>query len=527
MFGDSSSEDEQEAQLRPAGCGVMQWHSGTEEAMFLYVERCVKKMGERATGDELVDTILRSVDDFCSKRHWMMHVGPEKAQHLVNAIRTVQRAPGSSLTFLELGSYCGYSSVLIARELRKMDSNSGVQSHLVCIEPYEEAVRYTQRMARLAGLDNYICILKTTVDDPNLPQLITSAARTITDTEPLRLDLVFIDHDKSRYLKDLVILEGLQAPHTTHSEILNLAPAAAPKQRRILCLHGHEQNSETLRKRLGGLPRKMKGSKFVFLDGPIILPPRESEVANSEDTEGKCLRSWWHRDADGQIDAASLQEVLRLVQSTWETDGPFDGILGFSMGGTLASQIVMWLPCPGLKFVICAGAPDHFSVLPEKLPTHLRSLHIWGTTDLAVDCSRSRSLRDKWSMRCLAPVTIEHGSGHCIPTQAVYLQQYCAFMEAAMEANDAPSLPVPPVASHSMAPVPLLRSGCVVVADNVLSFGVPLTEYLSHVRDPEGPYRSSEIHKETVEYSMVGVETDAPEEVNAMYEDGIEVSILK
>ena len=54
----------------------------------------------------------------------------------------------------------------------------------------------------------------------------------------------------------------------------------------------------------------------------------------------------------------------------------------------------------------------------------------------------------------------------------------------------------------------LLRSGSVVVADNVLSFGCPLEHYLSHVRaskEEGGLYSHSELHETLIEYADVRV----------------------
>ena len=173
------------------------------------------------------------------------------------------------------------------------------------------------------------------------------------------------------------------------------------------------------------------------------------------------------------------------------------------------------------------GAPDHPTVLAERLPQHLRSLHIWGTEDTAVDCSRSRSLRDKWIGHQNAPVTIEHGAGHCIPTQATYLSQYRDFMEAAIAATDAALPPASSLVEVAVtADMPLLRPGCVVVADNVLSFGVPLTDYLNHVRATGGPYVSSLLREGLVEYSAVqgAVERGAEDELML---DGVEISVLR
>lgn len=83
FLGDSDSDDgavEQEQllplddedsraaalQLRPAGSGVLAFHSGIEEAMLLFVERVA------TSGDP--KSVLLAVDNYCYSRHWMMHV---------------------------------------------------------------------------------------------------------------------------------------------------------------------------------------------------------------------------------------------------------------------------------------------------------------------------------------------------------------------------------------------------------------------------------------------------------------------
>ena len=74
----------------------------------------------------------------------------------------------------------------------------------------------------------------------------------------------------------------------------------------------------------------------------------------------------------------------------------------------------------------------------------------------------------------------------------------------------------------------LLRSGSVVVADNVLSFGAPLTEYLQYVRNPEGPFATSELFDGVVEYSEpVASDGTRIRNENENYVDGVEISVFR
>ena len=112
---------------RPAACGVMAFHNGTEEALLLYVERNAKR-GKPAT-------VLDAIDSFCYGRHWMMHCGDKKVKYLEKALQLGRSKTNSTVTSsdcsspansrllcLEIGSYCGYSAVKIASTFGSSDN---------------------------------------------------------------------------------------------------------------------------------------------------------------------------------------------------------------------------------------------------------------------------------------------------------------------------------------------------------------------------------------------------------------------
>ena len=126
MNTDLSSElcRQQLLSRRPRTCGVMAFHNGTEEALFLFIQRNAEK-GNAAS-------ILKAIDVFCYSRHWMMHCGDQKAQYLQRALflgkdrsycnsmkstdksGETHRKSSRGLICLEIGSYCGYSAIKIA-----------------------------------------------------------------------------------------------------------------------------------------------------------------------------------------------------------------------------------------------------------------------------------------------------------------------------------------------------------------------------------------------------------------------------
>lgn len=182
---DSEVGRQRALEVRPPGAGVLAFHNGVEEALLLHVEKTSKK------GD--VDDILRAVDIFCYSRHWMMHVGDFKGLVLRNILQRSPVVDGRgdlSLCAVELGSYCGYSTALIAKQLPVNVKLFTVENNLKC-------QKFTERMLRHAELISNVCIAES------IPEAIAA----IKQLE-LRIGFIFIDHDKSRYTSDLKLFEN-------------------------------------------------------------------------------------------------------------------------------------------------------------------------------------------------------------------------------------------------------------------------------------------------------------------------------
>ena len=132
------------------------------------------------------EIILNAIDSFCYSRHWMMHIGDVKAKILeVGVERTARKS-----NFVEIGSYCGYSAISLASKLSK--------GKLYCIEISPACVKWTQRMVDLANLtDKVEVLLGSSIEVlPYLKEKVES------------IDLLFLDHDKSKYLQDLLVFES-------------------------------------------------------------------------------------------------------------------------------------------------------------------------------------------------------------------------------------------------------------------------------------------------------------------------------
>ena len=128
--------------------------------------------------------IIDGINSFC-RSNWMMNLGDEKGEILKIFLKKYDPA-----TILEIGGYCGFSSLLFAYY-----SNSTIHS----IEPNEEFASVARRIHEHAGMAKRIVIHVGTVQTEG--HFIK---------EHGKFDMIFIDHWKELYLQDFLELEKLQ-----------------------------------------------------------------------------------------------------------------------------------------------------------------------------------------------------------------------------------------------------------------------------------------------------------------------------
>jgi catechol O-methyltransferase len=153
---------------------------GREEALAEHVTSTA------AEGD--LDDAIRTVDDFCYRRSFMINVGDEKGEILDTAIRRVQPR-----RLLELGTYCGYSALRTARVMPD-------DGRLYSIEFNAANAEIARRILDHAGVGDRVTVLVGTLGDGGHT---ISALEQEHGFDPGSLDFVFIDHAKEQYLPDL------------------------------------------------------------------------------------------------------------------------------------------------------------------------------------------------------------------------------------------------------------------------------------------------------------------------------------
>ncbi len=153
---------------------------GREEALADYVVQHARP------GD--VGEAIRVVDEFCYTRSFMINVGDEKGELLDAAVRRVQPR-----LVLELGTYCGYSALRMARALP-------ADARIVSVEFNEANARVARRILEHAGAANRVTVVVGTLGDGGGTMETLKQQHGVTEGV---VDLVFIDHDKGAYLPDV------------------------------------------------------------------------------------------------------------------------------------------------------------------------------------------------------------------------------------------------------------------------------------------------------------------------------------
>ncbi|MBY0443197.1 MAG: O-methyltransferase [Mycobacteriaceae bacterium] len=157
---------------------------GREAAAVAYVVRNAR------AGD--IDDVLATLDRFAYEKSLLINVGDEKGALLDSA---VQRA--NPQLALELGTYCGYGALRIAR--------AAPTAAVYSVELAEaNAVNARQIWAHAGVGDRVTCVMGSIGDGGHT---LDALAKTYGFTNGA-LDFLFLDHDKNAYLSDLLSIVG-------------------------------------------------------------------------------------------------------------------------------------------------------------------------------------------------------------------------------------------------------------------------------------------------------------------------------
>jgi len=157
---------------------------GREAAAADYVEAKARR------GD--VDDVLATIDEYAYSKSFLVNIGDEKGRLLDAAV--VRANPSLAL---ELGTYCGYGALRIAR--------AAPAARVYSVELSAANAEVAQRIWAHAGVANRVtCVVGTIGDGGRTLDVL----RDEHGFGPGTVDLLFIDHDKNAYLADLLSITG-------------------------------------------------------------------------------------------------------------------------------------------------------------------------------------------------------------------------------------------------------------------------------------------------------------------------------
>ena len=205
---------------------------------------------------------------------------------------------------------------------------------------------------------------------------------------------------------------------------------------RVLCIHGYRQNEKTFRERSGGFRKLFKKQiDFIFLSSPHEIHEEVNLARPEEERE----RGWWFSRPGRSYNAldttdicTGYQESLQVIKEIFLSEGPFDGVLGFSQGAAFLSLLCTLRndPTSNLNFkfaILIAGfkslVSPHASMY--RNPIDCPSFHIIGSTDGVIPTQSSEDLLTVF----MDGMAYRHDGGHYIPSSPQVRTALLEFLE--------------------------------------------------------------------------------------------------
>ena len=166
-----------------------------------------------------IDDVIAKVDQFAYEKSFLINVGDEKGELLDAAVRRANAGVA-----LELGTYCGYGSLRIARV--------APSAKVFSVELSVANAEVARRIWAHAGVDDRVTCVVGTIGDGGLT--LDTLARE-HGFGAGTLDLLFIDHDKAAYLADLQSIRDRGWLHRGSIVVAdNILIPGSPKYRRFM-----------------------------------------------------------------------------------------------------------------------------------------------------------------------------------------------------------------------------------------------------------------------------------------------------
>ncbi|KAI1059005.1 hypothetical protein LB507_004091 [Fusarium sp. FIESC RH6] len=175
--------------------------------------------------------VLSAIDEFGHQNIFLMNVGKNKGSIVSRIIE--KRTPK---VMVELGVYIGYSAIMFGDVLRKTDGK-----RYVSLEINEDFAFVASALISIAGLDDIV--------DIRVGPCTSSLQKLREEDANLQIDLLFLDHQNSAYVGDLMLCETLSLVRSGSTVVAdNVISPGAPLY--LEYVRGNEVKKQELRSRL-------------------------------------------------------------------------------------------------------------------------------------------------------------------------------------------------------------------------------------------------------------------------------------
>eukprot|EP00658_Telonema_sp_P-2_P078674 TRINITY_DN7427_c0_g1_i7.p1 TRINITY_DN7427_c0_g1~~TRINITY_DN7427_c0_g1_i7.p1 ORF type:complete len:298 (+),score=84.31 TRINITY_DN7427_c0_g1_i7:129-896(+) len=200
---------------------------------------------------------------------------------------------------------------------------------------------------------------------------------------------------------------------------------------RVLCLHSFRMSAEALRlqsSKFSNLAECLGAhGELVFVDAPhSVAPEAEARMPSLlREIFAPPYFEWWNaRQEEGQVWYDGVEQTLEYIAKVVQEQGPFDGIMGFSQGGSLVHLVCAMIAQGNLDIsppkwaMIISSMGSRHAGHAETMeavrahPIQIPALILYGDADQDVPMERTQALASTFET---ATEICVPGGGHKIP----------------------------------------------------------------------------------------------------------------
>ena len=248
--------------------------------------------------------------------------------------------------------------------------------------------------------------------------------------------------------------------------------SGSPRPLKILMLHGYTQSGELFHAKTRALEKHLQklfpGCQLSYPTGPRRLRPSDIpgfDTSTTSDTQEIESFGWWQRSDDAEpVLYVGFEDGMAKLAETLATEGPFDGVIGFSQGACASAMVASLLEGPerrksfekfhssnpnSIPFPTSFEKLDHpplkffipysgFAAPGERYQAlynpHIMTpaCHFLGSLDTLVDEAKARTLIDACGGEDKTQV-VWHPGGHFLPSSKQYLNAASDFIKGCLQ----------------------------------------------------------------------------------------------